>query len=154
MRGCILEILAAAVLVAFVVGCSRTPTIRPSYQQVVGQVTSGKLAPDEYGVIRLPAELSSTSVDGKVYVSKSTSGSLLILFRTWRGKGSNLQGYLYCSAPLSAADTQKDYYGRTVIDLNGPVIHGPPGTTPISRFECVLDKAIASNWYLVHYDLD
>ena len=51
---------------------------------------------DEGGRIQLPADRSSLTVNGDVYVTKGYSCGDILLFVTWQGKGSNLRGYVYC----------------------------------------------------------
>jgi hypothetical protein len=79
-------------------------------------------------------------VDGEVYVLRSSPGQLVVVFKTWRGKGFNMEGYLYAAKPLTTTEITKDYYARPVL-LLGPM-------------ELVLEKQLETNWYRVSHKLD
>ena len=89
---------------------------------------------------QLPHDLQEASLDGLIYVSKPTTNQLIVVFKTWQGKGFNMEGFLYAAKPLSGAGVSKDYYGHSV------VIIGP--------MELVLERQLDPNWYRVSYKLD
>ena len=147
-------------LVGFVligwVGCgadSGFKSNRPLYERVIQGVQIGQIKTDQekgiqipQGSVRLPSsaqlppDLREASVGGEIYVSRPSTNQLLVVFKTWRGKGFNMEGYLYAAKPLSAAEITKDYYGHSVVVI-GPM-------------EFVLEKQLDPNWYRVSYKLD
>lgn len=99
-------------------GCSRTAAgfQREQFESIAKKHGSGSLK-DEEGVIRLPDELAGITIDGRVYVTKNPTGSLY-MFLTWRGKGSNLRGYVY--SPTNQIPPQTisiEVVGPTVLHL-------------------------------------
>lgn len=136
----------------------KDPESRSDYQQIIAQVKSGALVPDFKGIIvRLPPNLASGTKSGRVYVTKKpkANGTLfLIIFPTWIGKGYNLRGYLYCSAPLTKTDTHKDYCTgkKEAIDMWAWTMW--KGAKRRIEVEVVLEKKLGPNWYYVSRSLD
>ncbi|MGD0262748.1 MAG: hypothetical protein ABSD29_23525 [Verrucomicrobiota bacterium] len=138
------------------VGCSADSGFkgnRPLYEQVIQGLRKGEIKTEqEKGVqipegsvrlpisARLPSVFQAASVGGEIYVSRPSTNQLLVVFKTWRGKGFNMEGFLYAAQPLSGAEITKDYYGHSVIVI-GPM-------------ELVLEKQLDLNWYRVSYELD
>jgi hypothetical protein len=123
------------------------------YRRVIERVQNGEIKTDEEkgvkipsGSIRLPcsaqlpSSLLAATVDGEVYVSRPSAAQLIIVFKTWKGKGFNMVGFLYAAKPLSGAEITKDYYGHSVVVI-GPM-------------ELVLEKQLDPNWYRVSHKLD
>jgi hypothetical protein len=124
------------------------------YNRVVDRVQSGEIKADtkERGVtshpgstylaqsVILPPDLKSASVNGEIYIFRTSPSQLFIIFSTWRGKGFNMEGFLYAAAPLTPPDIGKNSYGRKVVFL-GPM-------------ELSLDQRLNANWYRVSYNLD
>ncbi len=79
-------------------------------------------------------------MDGEIYISRPSTNQLLVVFKTWRGKGLNMEGYFYATKPLSAAEINTDYYGHSVVAV-GPM-------------DLVLEKKLDANWYRVSHKLD
>jgi len=110
---CVLGILFAIYAAYVGVACSSFGSLmglfpplymkRGEYRPVVDAVLSGALAPDSLGVVRLPPDLSKATPRGEVMVDRRP-GLTLILFPTFYGRGNDLQGYLYCSRPLTSLD--------------------------------------------------
>jgi hypothetical protein len=97
-------LLAAGLLYWIVLG---ETSFKPAKANaVVSGVMNHTLAPDAVGVINLPPTLSGASCDGRAYVRVEASGTTWILIRTWQGKGGNLKGYVFCSAPPTAVPKQ------------------------------------------------
>jgi len=90
-------------------------------KQIVERISGGNLLPDSTGAVALPADLASAAKYGYAYVTQKDNGQILILVPTWRGKGSNVKGYLHCKYPLQAGDKHTDSYGKEAIDVNIPV---------------------------------
>ena len=49
----------------------------------------------------------------KVYVEHRPDGRLFILFPTWYGRGSDIEGWLYCSGPLKPSDFVVVHWGSS-----------------------------------------
>ena len=86
----------------------------------------------ENGVVQLPDDFARLTVDGCIYVTKNCPSGTLYLFITWKGKGSNLRGYLYrqkinqnSSSVLKgrikvlASTIWKPGYGKIDVDVEG-----------------------------------
>jgi hypothetical protein len=99
-----------------------------SYTEVIRQIESGRL-PIANHVVNLPPDYKS--VARKVYAERRADGRLFVLFVTWRGRGADVNGYLYCSRPLRPADFcvgpgGHEQLNACGIDDLGPVhIRGP-----------------------------
>lgn len=113
---------------------------KPLYEQTINRLQSGTIKPDSSGRARLPTDLQTASVDGEIYVSQPSTNQIVVVFKTWRGKGNNMEGFLYANPPLGKSATQADYYGKQAISV-GPV-------------ELTLGKQIDPNWHKVSYKLD
>ena len=139
--------LIAAVVISLLCtalgGCSDKRVLEQHeklYLQVIERLKTGELKTGGAGDIQLPPELRSASVDGEVCVSQPSTNQMIVVFKTWRGKGANMEGFLYSEKPLSEDEIGKDYYGSSVI--------------PIAGIEIVLEHRITPNWYRVNYRLD
>ena len=99
--GAFVAILAAMLLLLlwYIIGEKRFNT--SSQGAIISQVMNGTLVPNAAGVVRLPASLASTTIDGNVYVTVDASGTTWILFPTWSGKGANTFGYAYHNTPAT-----------------------------------------------------
>jgi hypothetical protein len=147
-------IVVSSLFVCASCGKNDTPKANHAlYLQTISRIKSGEIKTDEERGIKtsidevrlpqsavLPSDLSAASVDGEVYIFRPFHDQLLVVFKTWRGKGFNMEGYLYAAAPLRPQDTTNDVYGNKIIAL-GPI-------------DLVLEKQIETNWYQVNYDLD
>ena len=92
-------------------------------EEVVSEVSAGKLKPDPEGVVVLPSHDATASVTGCVYVNHPGRGLSLIVFPTVGGGPHahfNAHGYLYCSRPLTRADTvgRDTFTGKESIKLH------------------------------------
>jgi len=110
---------------------------------VATQVANGTFKPDANGRVTLTGALAHLSSYGQIYVTRNSSGTVWILFQTAEGKGTNLRGYLYCSAPAVGAVP-------TTINVLGPQI----GSPPTALIDYSVDHQIDPNWYQVHFDLN
>jgi hypothetical protein len=109
---------------------------------VVAQITSGKLKPAPDGIVKLPLPLATASCDGKAYVTIDSSGTTWILFPVWRGKGSNVTGYVYRSPSVKGA-------APLTVTLNGPAL--PPGLGPFAQpLDYTVDSQESPNRYRIH----
>lgn len=89
-------------------------------RQVFYEVQRKKLVPGAAGQVTLPAAYSTLTRDGRIYVTRKDD-LLLVLFPTWRGKGTNVTGYLWCNRPLVTDDFKPDAYGESsTIEVWGP----------------------------------
>jgi hypothetical protein len=89
----------AVLLVA--AGCG-APT--SSYAPVVTAISNGALAVPAYGIVTLPANWKGLTPRGVVKVERRPDGRLFILFPTFYGRGDDVDGWLYCSGPLTPTD--------------------------------------------------
>jgi hypothetical protein len=108
--------------------------------QVVEALKTGQVVIGPTGVVKLPPRFGSASEYGEVYASLLPNGQLFVAFKTWTGKGYNMEGLLYCSQPLTPGNMVKDYYGNNTVQV-GPV-------------DLTIEQQINSNWYQVSYRLD
>lgn len=83
------------------VGCS-PPTA--GYEPVVAAITSGALTVPADGVVKLPPTWHGLTPDNIVNVETRPDGRTFILFPTYYGRGSDVDGWLYCSGPIGPAD--------------------------------------------------
>lgn len=135
---CLLAVVSAAAA-----GCGANHLLnehKALYQQVIHAVQAGTIAPDPSGVARLPTDLQGASIGGNIYVSRPSGPQLIVVFKTWRGKGHNMEGFLFAAQPLGDSETRTNYYGQEVISI-GPV-------------ELTLEKRLDTRWHKVSYKLD
>lgn len=118
--------------------------------RIVTDVKSGQLQANRDGVAVLPLNLASTTIDGRVYATRRPGGLLLILFPLWRGKGSNLRGYLFTSRPLTGADTYLDASNSEAVDLRYRVAP----TIGNDALAVQIQKTDTPNWYRASYGWD
>jgi len=130
----------AVLALAYVVYQRPLERNRPIYAKVIDQLQQGALKSNPSGPIRLPGSLRRASVDGEIYVSRPSTNQLLVVFKTWKGKGRNMEGLLYSSQMIAVPTVGKDYYGNLTVSV-GPIA-------------LVLEKQIDSNWHRVSYRLD
>jgi len=156
MSKCYGLICVVSLLLLVCAGCSENGMSKSDqvlYQQVIDRIRAGKIKTDEENGIKqpggsvrlpqsasLPSDLSTASSDGEIYIFRPSGGQLLVVFKTWRGKGYNLEGFLYVGHSLGTDDINKDAYGKQIITL-GPI-------------DLTLEKQLNPNWYRVSYKLD
>ena len=121
-------------------------------EAVVGEVLAGKLRPDAAGVVALPREFASTSIDGRVYVTRRTDGLTCVLFPAWRGKASNLRGFLFTSAEYCAEAVEPAEAGG----LPPIVVIGPwgPRAGLSAKIEVFVERRLDRHWLRVSRSLD
>jgi hypothetical protein len=139
------RLLKAVAVVVFAVACgcgesSMLKKNRPLYEEAIHWLEAGAIKADSAGRVRLPMELQAASVDGEIYLFQPYTNQMVVVFKTWRGKGHNMEGFLYANPPLGESSTQTDYYGKQVISA-GPI-------------QLTLDKQIDAHWHKVSYKLD
>jgi len=83
------------------VGCGSS-TAR--YESVLADIESGVLVAPTNGVLKLPTRFAGLAPQGEMYVETKSGGRLFVLFPTWYGRGSDIEGLLYCSGSLTASD--------------------------------------------------
>ena len=102
----ILMLAVAGFALVGCVGCgtdSAFKSNRPLYEKVIQRVQKGEIKSDQEkgvqvppGSVRLPSiaqlppDLRESSVDGEIYVSRPSNNQLLVVFKTWSGKGNNM----------------------------------------------------------------
>jgi hypothetical protein len=120
-----------------------TAAHRGEWERIVRSYREGKLAA-QGGVIILPPELKDLTRDGRVYVTTAERTGEMFLFTTWRGKGSNFEGFLFYEGP-------EDLKVGPVWIL-GPGIrsNGSSG----DKIEATVDQRLGGGWYKAYSDLD
>ena len=88
-----------------------------SREDVYVAFKAGSLHPID-GVIHLPPEWASASVDGNAYVTRESARTSWLLFLKSRGGNHQFTGYLFCTQPAKT-----DVKG--MIDLNYPTDSSP-----------------------------
>jgi hypothetical protein len=73
------------------------------FAEVVADLRAGALVPNADGVLRLPERLHGLTVDDVVLVERRQS-RLVVLFRLWMGRGSDLDGVVLIDGGLTDAD--------------------------------------------------
>lgn len=156
-----ISLLSGMVLVCFP-GSSQVKPNQVQFGQIYSAVANRKLKPDSAGVVKLPVKLASATADGKVYVTRKGK-LLMVLFPTWRGKSSNLRGYLRCNRFLTPADTHKDEYEQKhdAINVFAPGDWGGSASPPQFRIppaqrqtEVILEKKLKNHTYYVSRSSD
>ena len=82
-------------------GCNQRSA---KFDPVVQEIHSGVIAVPTNGIVQLPQRFAGLTPRDEVYAEKKPDGRLLILFPDWYGRGSDVEGWLYCSGPLQASD--------------------------------------------------
>lgn len=93
------------------------PFAAEEFGQIVASYDSGTLKEID-GVVNLPPSAAPCTADGRVYITQHPSGGTLFLFVTWRGKGSNLRGYLFSRQWSQNPQTTP----RHGLEVNGPTV--------------------------------
>jgi hypothetical protein len=93
---------------------------------VVRQIESGRLSIGSgRGITNPPSVPTSNvielpvgyrSVAKRVYAERRPDGRLFVLFVTWIGRGTDVNGYLYCRLPLEPVDFSVGPSGREQLD--------------------------------------
>jgi hypothetical protein len=122
-------------------GCERSVST-DVLTKTAKEIFHGERVPDGHGVVVIDAKLNVYG--NNAYVTHKADGSMLVLFRTWQGKGSNLRGYLFTNGPPLEISTEIG-----VITFS-PL--GPDGGVPVGTAEVTIDKAIRC--YQVSRSLD
>ena len=155
-----------AVLVHYVVlfpyssESEKLPFQQTRFNAVAQEVQQGLLKPDAAGSVTLPPDLASATSNGKVYVTHTSNGPLLIYFPTWWGRNwmnhvINYKGWVYCSRPLTQADKTGIWEADDAINLNAPSIdcyRQFPKKWPVAWAKWYCDSKINPNWYAVASD--
>jgi hypothetical protein len=152
------SLLVAVICVVFLgfTGCSGGGALNGNqdlYLKVVDGVNKGTIKTDaEKGIVipdgsvrqpfsaQLPPNLRDASMNGEIYVLRPNAGHQVVIFKTWIGKGFNMEGFLYTSRRFTNSEIRKDYYGNSVFAV------GPS--------EITLEKELDPNWYKVSRHLD
>jgi hypothetical protein len=137
------QMIIAAVLgtTSAFIGCSNPTT---KFEPIVQQVIDGSLKPNRDGVITVPKEFDEITTNNEAYFEQKSDGRVLILFPTWRGRGDDLEGYLYCSGEL----LETDYYA---IDWGEG---GAQRHFTVAGRDMLTVEPLTPNWYKVVRRLD
>lgn len=104
--------------------------------RIAADVEQKTLVADADGVIVLPASLAPATKDGKVYLTRREGATYLLLL-TWRGRGTDMKGYLYTRALVTAP-------GTILIRVPRPRVR-PPTVDE----EIIVSARVTPNWYSV-----
>ena len=74
------------------------------YAPIIAQIQANKLQPDSNGKLNLPAEFHGIVNGDAVFISKLSGNRMAILFPTWFGRGSDIEGYVYVEGGLIKSD--------------------------------------------------
>lgn len=110
-----------------------------SRREVVSLYLAGELVSAVSGELKLSDRHASTACRGRAYVTKREQEHL-ILFPTWFGKGSNMDGYLF--SPDTVLRTEQD------------VLVVRPGPSGIEECPIPVVADLGGGWYQVYYALD
>jgi hypothetical protein len=138
-----LHLFTFALLFGTVAGCTaENDGLVPKYQEVVTAIQKGDISPDANGMVVLPPSKHGLVIGDTVYVTGLRKGSRQYLFSTWRGKASNLRGYLYCEGaqPTIGKEIQVRCF------IAGPPFAGENGV--------MVERGLGSGWYYVSRSLD
>lgn len=126
----------------------------PAFQQhqawldaMVARIERGELVPIN-NLVRLPTDAPRGAWGERidtVYVSGSASQGWAMFFPYWRGKGTNIEGFLYLSPAQRAASFSMPVYW-------GPP--GPPGSTPPTASELQIEAQLNANWSIAAWRMD
>jgi len=120
-------------------GCTKNNSDQSRCIEVVNKIADNEIVIPDSGIVKLPASYKDLSAGGIVYANKNTN-RVAVAFKTWRGKGRNMRGFLYLTSPLQPAEIKKNYYDQ-------PYLHVGPA-------DLTLDGKIDDNCYKVSYGLD
>lgn len=114
------------------------------YTRVLERIQKGNLKTEgekgiriPWGAVRLPEsaflphDSEAASAGGEIYVSRPGGGQLIVVFKTWRGKGFNMEGFLYAAKPIQTTDTVR-----------------------IGPIKLSIERQMNQHWYRVSYRLD
>lgn len=132
-----------AVIAPLITGCER-PVSMATLDQIAANIFDGTTPADEHG--RCAIDSSNNVVDDIAYVTTQADGTILILFRTWQGKGSNLRGIVYTNGVPLAIGSE--------IELISFCPHLSDDDLPIDRVNVSIDESLAETCYRVSYSLD
>lgn len=140
-------VITSLVLAAALLGCDGRQASRlADFEKAVKLYVSGDLS-DERGVVQLTEPLADATVDSRMYVTSGSKWGDLYLFITWRGKGSNLRGYVYCDSGESSLAIPDG-----TIKMIAPIIRGQGRQA--GNVEVEIEKMSTPGWYKVSRSLD
>jgi len=90
-------------------------------------------------VVVLPRDFSGLTVDGKAFVTPRPAGQW-VLFRTWRGKGGNLHGYLFTS--------------REVLKVGEEIEVVTMRSGKVGKCNVVVESKEDDSWYFVAWGME
>jgi len=111
------------------------PRFKPHYDKIIAALRAGELEPDAAGRLQLPAAYPVVTMAREAYVRRQATG-LMVGFKLWSGRKSNMEGYLYSDARLP----------DTVIGHHPEVRIGP--------LLVAVEQRIDDHWYLIAYRID
>ncbi|MCP4354024.1 MAG: hypothetical protein GY793_00050 [Proteobacteria bacterium] len=138
MRNILLFILIMSAL-----GCPKHEDPIAEYKDGIDQISQNKRQISSLETIALPKEYLHLTIDGKVYcTNRSNHQNYWLFFQDWRGKGTNLSGYLFTDGEELLIDS--------LIDINALI----PRWKKARLTNVIVQKRISDNWYFVIWNLD
>jgi hypothetical protein len=116
-------------------------------EEVFETILQGELTPNERGQVFPTGEYASTAKLGIVYVTRETDGLVMALFPMYVGEGVNMEGYLYCSRPLTSAEIGKDHWGRAIVNVYSHAWYG--SSEPGIRDDVYVRRQVSPTVYYV-----
>lgn len=133
----LLGVFVIAPLLGWVVLRHMLPhTTIAEYQECVAQLQAANLVHDSE--INIPKKFSYLAKQG-VFVTPRPQGQW-ILFKTWSGKGSNTEGYLYTNGERLGVNTE--------VEVNNRFAGQQRVSTVKVQYECT------NSWYVVYWGED
>ncbi len=105
------------------------------YDKIIAALRAGELKPDAEGRLQIPASYPVVTVAREAYVSRQATG-LMVGFKLWSGRKSNMEGYLYSDVRLP--DTEI----------------GPHPELRVGPLLVAAEQRIDDHWYVIAYRID
>jgi hypothetical protein len=121
------------------------PSKPPDFAPAVAELMSGRLRPDEYGIVVLPPRYASLTKTGRAFVERKKNGQVLIFFPTWGLGREGYRGYLYHNRPLSKADIPWSHQGTWAVG----VAIVPKIDHQKWQLQLEVDRKVSRHWYYV-----
>ena len=131
-----MRLLPAALTVCLLLTACGQAVAPAAREKIAQDLQTGKLKPDAQGVVRLPPDSANASIGGRAFITTNRTGSSWVLLRTWRGKGANLEGYLYAPGQPLKVGSEVD----VTTDAGGVIVTA----------EVTIKRAREASWYAVY----
>jgi len=124
-------------------------------RRVVAAVRQGSLKPDAFGVADLPPAFAAATTEAVITVTRPKKGLVPVFFPTCNER-FGARGYLYCSRPLTPADTTLTWDKQKDIVIKSPdgryVLGGPSAAHGTELIVPLTQQLDAHWWHLAEVD--